>query len=250
MMQPISSSGLPYELDLLSQMINYQKWIARAVSPYLGRRIMEIGAGIGNMSRHLHLGDLLVLGESDVELFRCLKQTVAETFPRGSNVCVEHVDARSDLCESFGGHDLDTIVSFNVLEHIEDDYDAISKMALLLRDSRAPGPKRLVSFVPAHQWAFGEIDRTYGHYRRYDIRSFERMVAQLGVPCSFSARYFNVIGLPGWLLLGRVLRRAHIDPAAVKVFERICPLISGVDDFLHTWFRLHFGQSLITVLTF
>lgn len=94
---------------------------------------------------------MLVLGESDAELFRRLKRTVAETFPQGSNVRVEPVDVTSDLGQRFRDDDLDTIVSFNVLEHIEDDCDAIFKMASLLRGSRAPGPKRLVTFVPAHQ---------------------------------------------------------------------------------------------------
>lgn len=56
MMQPDHFSGFPYELSLLSQAINCQKWIARAVRPYLGERIMEVGAGIGNMSRHLLQG--------------------------------------------------------------------------------------------------------------------------------------------------------------------------------------------------
>ena len=54
-----------YELDSLSGAKKYQKWIYESVHPYMGKRILEIGSGIGNLSQWLPQRELLVL--SDVE---------------------------------------------------------------------------------------------------------------------------------------------------------------------------------------
>jgi hypothetical protein len=63
------------------------------------------------------------------------------------------------------------------------------------------------------------------------------------------ARYFNVFGLPGWVLLGRVLRRRNIDVRAIDAFEKLCPYIRGLDDAMHKYLKLPVGQSLLAVIT-
>src|SRR6516162_2476156 len=161
--------SLPFELDMLAEARNYQKWLFDAVEPYLGRRILEVGSGIGNMSRWLPAEDVLVLTETEAELLDLLRRRAPEYF--GSNVGKVHIEplelsAHTLTAASLAEYQLDTVVSFNVLEHIEDDRAAIGALVETLRASPA-SIRRLVSFVPAQSWALSDLDRYYGHFRRY-----------------------------------------------------------------------------------
>src|SRR5439155_1144153 len=40
-------------LDVLSATHRFNGWMAQTILPYVGERVLELGAGIGNMTRHL-----------------------------------------------------------------------------------------------------------------------------------------------------------------------------------------------------
>jgi SAM-dependent methyltransferase len=242
------SESLPFELAALRGAVNYQRWVAESVAPYLGSRILEVGAGVGSMSRWLPLRERLVLSELEPELLQLLEAEVRERFDADPRVAVMPVDLGGALPQSFAAEEFDTVVSFNVLEHVPDDAAALERLAGLLRRSSRPGPGRIVSFVPAHPWAYGSIDVTYGHVRRYTAASFAALAAKACPDFRLQTRYFNVVGLPGWVLFGRLLRHTTVSARAIRAFERLCPWIRGVDDALHR-LGLPLGQSLIAVLT-
>lgn len=240
---------IPFELASLARAVNYQRWVADSVRPHLGERIVELGAGIGNMSRWLPLRERLLITEAEPRFIPLLEGAVRATFGADPRVSVQPVDPSGDWTAPWRGMDLDTVVSFNVFEHIEDDVGAMARLVALLRASRAPGPKRIVSFVPAHAFAYGSLDRVFGHHRRYSRSAFRRLALEAAPGAQLDARYFNVFGLPGWLLMGRVLGRTTIGDGAVGAFERMCPWVRGIDDFLHARLGLPLGQSLLAVLT-
>ena len=244
------AAQLPFELALLAEAVNYQQWMADRVRPHLGSRILEIGSGIGNLSRWLPVRERLLLTESDPSLFATLKENVAEHFGNDKRVSAASFDLSQTQTDALGAHDFDTVVSFNVMEHIADDAAALSRLARLLVEGRAKGPLRIVTLVPAHSWAYGSIDRIYGHFRRYSKRAFEQLSSRAAPGWKYSARYYNVVGLPGWVVMGKILRQRRILPAAVKRFDALCPYIRDCDDFLHDRIGLPLGQSLIAVLTF
>ncbi len=45
--------SIDFELESLSKARNYQRWMYESVAPHLGVSILELGAGIGNMSQWL-----------------------------------------------------------------------------------------------------------------------------------------------------------------------------------------------------
>jgi SAM-dependent methyltransferase len=241
------STEVPFELQLLSQATNYQRWVMENVRPFLGNRILEFGAGIGNMSRWLPVREKLILTESDRGLFSKLEAQVKASFSGDARVQTLPLNIEAETLGTFSEESLDTIVSFNVLEHIEDDRKVVSQCLDLLRKSKAPGPKRLISFVPAHGWAFGSMDREFGHFRRYHGASFKKMVGD--APIQLWQRHFNLFGLPGWVVTGRWLKKKSIDPSTVKIFERLCPILKGADQFIHRVLRVPLGQSLLCVMT-
>tara|TARA_B100001123_G_scaffold444046_1_gene591817 strand:- start:7165 stop:7839 length:675 start_codon:yes stop_codon:yes gene_type:complete len=223
--------------------------VVDTVQPYLGNRILEVGAGIGNTSRSLPVRDLLVLSEADKHLADILQQTVSSNFPQNAPVKAHWVDLDSNWTEPLGEYNFDTIISFNVVEHVQNDLELFRQFARILKLGKTDGPKRIVTFVPAHNWAYGSLDRIHGHCRRYSEDHFRRIVKQLDPSASLYTRYFNLFGLPNWFLMSRVLGRTTIGEGPIQVFEKVCPWVRPIDDFLHHVLRLPFGQSIIAVIT-
>jgi hypothetical protein len=135
-----------------------------------------------------------------------------------------------------------------VLEHVEDDRQAFARLADILRKGGAKGPRRLISFVPAHSWAYGSMDRTFGHFRRYSAGSLKRLLKEVAPEGRLTMRHFNAVGLAGWVVNGLILRKKSLGLGSIAAFERICPFVAPLDDFLHGALRLPLGQSLLAVL--
>lgn len=248
-MPPENRFSVPFELASLSRAKNYQKWVFKTIEPFLGRRILEIGAGIGNMSQWLPIGERLILSENDPALTEILRSSLVSAGKASdSRITVREFDINGSDYDLLAAEHLDTIVSFNVLEHIERDHEALARLCGLLRSSRAPGPKRLLSFVPAHNWAYGSMDRAFGHHRRYSRRRLTRLCREVAPEARLVARHFNAFGLVGWIVNGRILNRPHIGTGAIETFERLCPWLAPVDDLLHEKLKLPLGQSLLLVL--
>lgn len=238
---------LPFELRSLAEAKRYQKWVFDKVSPYLGRRTLEIGAGIGNMSRWLPRGDLLVLTETDPLLLTVLADSFSQPKDDSPRALVRRLDLMASDLQPYFDENFDTIISFNVMEHIEDDVAAFKNLGEILRRSRAPGPKRLITFVPAHAWAFGEMDRSFGHFRRYSKTRLRGLLEQAAPEARLKLEHFNLFGLAGWVMNGRILRKKEIGMGSIAAFEALCPWLSPIDDFVHERLRLPMGQSLLAV---
>lgn len=72
-----------------------------------------------------------------------------------------------DVCGSatelpFGGETFDVVAAFDVIEHCEDEVQALAEVTRVL----VPGGRFLMS-VPAYQWAWTHFDDDNGHRRRY-----------------------------------------------------------------------------------
>ena len=85
--------------------------------------------------------------------------TIASTITSGSRV-------RPLLVPIVEAAEHSAVVSFNVLEHIEDDVGALASFAGLVRPGGA-----IVVLTPACPFAMSPFDREIGHLRRYSRRS-------------------------------------------------------------------------------
>jgi SAM-dependent methyltransferase len=224
-------------LDIMSEAPRYNTWQYERIAPYLGRRVCELGAGIGNMSAHLRAGgpEHLLLTDTDSDYLARLRRVYA-----GDPVVridrLELPDASAG--ERFRDDRLDTIVALNVLEHIEDDENTLRSA----REMLLPGG-RLVLLVPALPLVYGRLDRELGHFRRYTRRSLAGVILRAGFRLD-RLHYYNIVGSFGWFFVARVLRRRVIPVGQLRAFERLVPLLRHEDRV-----RLPFGQSLIAVAT-
>ena len=55
--------------------------------------------------------------------------------------------------------------------------------------------------------------------------------------------WMNLVGIPGWFLNGRILKRRVIPAGQVRIYDRIAPLLARVESL----FRLPVGLSLLAV---
>jgi 2-polyprenyl-3-methyl-5-hydroxy-6-metoxy-1,4-benzoquinol methylase len=143
-------------------MDNNNKWIFDRIKPYLGERIMEIGSGIGNISRFcIREKRTLVVSDVNDKYLGYLR----EFFGGNPSVTVVKYDITRPLFTDANPapSGIDTVICVNVLEHIEDDSLALANM----RDLLTPGG-RLILLVPAMKALYGSLDIKLGHYRRYE----------------------------------------------------------------------------------
>ncbi|MBS1958082.1 MAG: class I SAM-dependent methyltransferase [Bdellovibrionales bacterium] len=241
---PTAAADVPFELSLLEGAQNYSQWIYSSVEPFMGRRIMELGAGIGNLTQWLPRRDLLVITEADDSLITRLRQKLPVNEP---NVVLKKIDLDQPFAPQVAEFGVDTIVSFNVMEHIEDHRASFREQVEILRHSPAKGPKRLVAFVPAHQFAYGSYDSIFKHFRRYEASGLRAVFREIDPTLKVTTFYFNLMSLPGWILNGRILKSTTFSPGQIKLVERIIPFWKPFDYFLHRWLGLPIGQSVVVV---
>jgi SAM-dependent methyltransferase len=209
----------------------YNRWLTARIAPWVGRRVLEIGAGIGNMAEYFLDRERLVLAEPEASY----RERLAARFAGRANVRVVPVRLPA-VDPHLGAERLDTIICLNVLEHVEADTAALAAMRGLL----APGG-RVVLLVPALRFLYGSLDAALGHYRRYAAAELREKVRAAGLRL-VHLEYFNLGGVAGWWLTGRVLRRTIIPRGSLRLYDALVPLFK-----LEQWLPWRVGQSLIAI---
>ena len=167
----------------------YFDWQLALAKPWLGQRVLEIGCGMGNFTRTI-LDRELVVG-LDVEA-ACVARH-RDNHRAYSNVVSLEIDASNpESVAQLSTYNLDSVVSLNVFEHIEDDYQTLRNLWNIL-----PEGGRVVLIIPAFQALYGPIDHLLGHYRRYTKQSVRELATATGF-APIELHYLNLVGFFGW----------------------------------------------------
>ncbi len=212
------TGGRALEVHASTPRIN--EWYLSKFADRLGGEALELGAGIGNISGLLarHCERLLV-----TEVEPAYVRELEERFRSTPNVDVAAFDLEGPLPPALAERTFDTILSMNVIEHVADDLGAVRRVSERLR----PGGWML-TYVPAMPFAFGPMDEALGHHRRYTTESFGALMEAAGLRVD-RLEYMNLVGLAGWWVNNKLLRRREPDPTQVGVFERLVPLLRAED---------------------
>jgi SAM-dependent methyltransferase len=228
---PTDPTGAATLERLAADAPRYNRWLTERVAPWVGKRVLEIGAGIGNMAAYFLDRERLVLAEPEP----AYRERLAERFAGQSHVAV--VPLRLPLVDPrLVAEQLDTVICLNVLEHVAEDLAALRAMrGLLTRGGR------VVLLVPALSWLYGSLDAALGHVRRYDPAELRAKVQASGLRLTHM-EYFNLGGILGWFVTGRILRRTIIPSGSLKLYDALVPLFR-----LERLLPWRLGQSLIAV---
>jgi phospholipid N-methyltransferase len=156
------------ELELFSKAVHWKSYLRTHLEPFIGRRVLEVGAGMGGTTKLLCHGsrESWVCLEPDHHLAEQLRATIRSgELPAWCQVAV------STVAELPHEQQFDTIIYIDVLEHIEDDR---SELERAISHLQAGG--HLIILAPAHGWLFTAFDCAVGHFRRYTKRSLRSVI--------------------------------------------------------------------------
>jgi SAM-dependent methyltransferase len=221
-----------FEFSALAEAKNYRQALFDEFYGALRWDVIEVGAGIGQMTEHLARlpGVRRALAiEPDHDF--CAQHR--KRFPHHELIEGTVADLPAEtVC--------DAILSINVLEHIREDGAELSRYAALLR----PRSGALCLFVPARPEIYAPIDQDFGHFRRYTYRELKRKLSQAGFTIG-RLHYFNCVGYFAWWLNFCLLKKRVFERRKVRMYDRI--LFPFVHQFESKVLRPPFGQSLLAI---
>jgi glycosyltransferase involved in cell wall biosynthesis len=199
----------------------FNLWMGHTLRPYLGHRVLEIGAGIGTLTNQFIPRELYVASDVNRHYLHYLRSfSFGKPYLRVLELDAGNAAHFQGLEEQF-----DTALMINVLEHLPDEHSALRNLwSALERGGRA------VVLVPQHPSLTGTLDRVLEHRRRYTRTGLERAFTEAGfrVEALFD---FNRFSVPGWWWNGKVLRRKRFSRVQLKIANTMVPLLHRVDRF-------------------
>jgi SAM-dependent methyltransferase len=229
--------GFSEHLEVGTGLDNYNRWIADQFLPYVGRRVLEVGSGIGNLSQHWTDRELFVgIDPEGACVTKCQQR-----FEGRANVRFLHdYVGAPDWVPRWSADRFDTVIAVNVLEHIRDDLDALRGWREILIGG---GGGNLCVFVPAFEFAYSDFDKRYGHYRRYSKETLRDKLLDAGFDIEV-LRYFNMPGLLAWWATFVLLKRREAGSRQTGLYDKaVIPLMR----LLEERFAPPFGNSVVAV---
>jgi SAM-dependent methyltransferase len=200
----------------------FNVWMGDTIRPFVGDRVLEVGAGIGTLTSQFVPRDEYVVSDVNPHYLDYLR-----SYGWGKPYLrVMRLDARSP--EDFAGLEerFDTALMINVLEHLDERRAVLGNLHRVLEpDGRA------IILVPQHPRLYGSLDEALDHKLRYtpvDLRE-DLESAGFEVEKLFD---FNRFSVPGWWLNARVLRRRTFSRVQLKLLDTMIPIIKRVDRLL------------------
>ena len=196
-----------FEFQALGEAKNYRAALLREFGPYLHGNVIEVGAGIGQMTAELRvLSSIGRLCSIEPDAGFCTR--LRASFP-------DHDLIQGTVADLKEQTNWNAILSVNVLEHIEMDEAELASYFQLLQAAEGS----LCLFVPARPEIYAAIDRDFGHFRRYTRQGLRSKLESAGFTVKH-LRYYNLVGYFAWWLNFCLLKKRSFERQAVRFFDR------------------------------
>ena len=218
------------ELELFDKASFWRNYVYLCIKKYLGKKILEVGAGIGSFTKlYLNNANKVVLSEIDNNNYNAIK----EKFRNQNKIEITN-SLTKNISKKF-----DTILYISVLEHIEDDkkeiIDALEKLEK---------KGNLIICVPAYNHMYSNFDREIGHFRRYEKSFFKSLNLD-----NAKLKKLCFIDSCGYILynLNKLFFKKETYPTKSKIFiwDKIFLPITLIIDLI---FFYKIGKNLICVI--
>jgi 2-polyprenyl-3-methyl-5-hydroxy-6-metoxy-1,4-benzoquinol methylase len=222
-------------LDAIAEADRFNKWMYETISPYCKGKILEIGSGIGNISKFFTEANADIT-LSDIRPAYC--DVLRSNFPTAADVIqldLTHPDFETEYSTHLNRYD--SVFALNVVEHIKDDKLAVHNCYRLLKNGG-----RLVILVPAYQSLYNRFDHELEHYRRYTKKRLNNLLAGEQFKIQH-AQYFNFIGIFGWYISGKLQKNKTIPKSQMSLYNTFVPIFRFIDKCMFH----QIGLSVISV---
>jgi glycosyltransferase involved in cell wall biosynthesis/phospholipid N-methyltransferase len=209
-------------LHNLERARRFNRWMADAIRPHVGERVLEIGAGIGNLTNWLLPRQRYLASDINPHYLHYLRNTATGK----PYLEVARVDLEDPACFAPLAGQFDSVVCLNVLEHVRDPEAALRNMGSALAAGGA-----LVLYVPQGQGLYSTLDEALQHRCRYDPAMLRGELERNGFAVE-RLGHFNRASVPAWWLNGKLLRRRNFSRVQLKTLDWMVPLLRGLDRLL------------------
>ena len=219
-----------WELKYFDKSNNFRNYQYEIFKNYIKGYVAEIGPGNGkNLSKYKILCKRIALYEPSFQLY----QKLVNKYNKNKNI-----EIINKIFPKYRNK-FDTIIYFDVLEHIKKDKDEVTKAFKALKKDG-----HLIINVPAFAFLYSQFDRDVGHYRRYIKKDFNNIFK--GTPCkSMRMKYYDSIGFV-LSLFSKVLTSNYRKNFKKKIFvwNKLIPLSKILDKLI----LFKFGKSLSVII--
>ena len=217
--------GDPLESKMLmglSRAKKFNHWMADTIRPFIGRDILEIGSGIGNITQELMAGKHYYASDINSFYLEMIDKFRLHN-PRLDTVFLDVKDVSPD---SRPTGRFDTVICLNVIEHLDNDRQAMKNISALLKD----GGKAII-LVPRGKWLYGSQDEVLGHKRRYTDAMIRELEGEGGLQLA-ELIGFNKSSVLPWFINGRMFRKRTFSRVQIGILDAFIPLIKRIDNYL------------------
>jgi len=207
-------------LEAISNAHQFNRWMFEQVQPYMQGRILEVGSGIGNISKYF------IDAHVDIELSDVRSAYCDELKRKFGNRKVHTLDLvhpnfvneYQDLLGKF-----DSCFALNVIEHIEDDKLALKNLVTLLKKGG-----KVAILVPAGPSLYNDIDKGLYHFRRYTTNSITQLFHSADLHIN-KKWMFNALGIPAWYFGGKILKKKEVEGEQMSLYNKLVPIARVLD---------------------
>lgn len=210
-------------LVAMSRARRFNRWMAESIQPYIRGDVLELGAGIGNLTTLLaRSGNHYLATDTDLDHLTELRSRTAYL----PNVSPALFDFSNAFDVQQFQNCADTVVCLNVLEHVAEDVIGLRNIRKCLR----PGGAAII-LVPQSPELFGSFDEVLQHKRRYTQNELKQKMSAAGFTVN-QIICFNRVTWPGWYLNSKVLRRRTLSRMQLQFVDFLVPLWRKIDHAL------------------
>lgn len=223
-------------LESLEKAKIFNCWMVEQFEKQLVNPVLEIGSGIGNITKILLEKEFNVTATDIDEGYLNL---LVDRYGHLENLqgieCLDLESPQDSLKDIF----FNTVLLINVLEHIKNPTYAIQKAVSKLNDGG-----RIVVLVPAGHRLYCRLDSALGHIKRYNKRILTEELMSAGLRIE-KMKYFNCMGILGWFVWGKIFNGKYLNQSLIKTYEGLMPINRILDEIIGN----KIGLSLIAVAT-
>ena len=195
---------------------NYRSYQIELFGNYVGKEILEVGAGRGKIIEILAQNSekQFTLLELDKNFFDILNKKFNS----------KNIKVLEERTQNIKENKFDTIFYLDVIEHVEDDKFELDTAYNLLKKNG-----HLIIIVPAFQILFSKFDQKVGHFRRYRKEFFKRYSEEKNLKIK-KLVYFDFLGF-FIILFSKLLNLSNSKKTTlgIKIWNFLIPLSRLID---------------------